>query len=117
MINCLNLFWHVFIWFKLCQNYQIDVLGICVVEEIQLDREPPLPTAFVPGFNDFYFPEKEDRQALILDLNGLLLCAILRKMNRFQSMSRNDRGRQVCDMERDYLSCLEGDNVFTLVHG
>ena len=59
----------------MCQNYQIDVfLGICVVEEIQLEREPPLPTPFVPGFNEFFFPEKEDRRALILDLNGLLLC-------------------------------------------
>ena len=66
--------------------------AICVVEEIHLDREPPLPTAFVPRFNDSYFPEKEDRRALILDMNGLLLCHFKQNEQDSRVCHANDRG-------------------------
>ena len=94
---------------------------ICVVEEVHIDREPPLPTAFVPGFNDSYLPEKEDRRALILDLNGLLLCHFkqneqipeyVTQMTEVEGLRHGERLFVMPEGAMFLLWCMENFTVF-----
>ena len=95
--------------------------AICIVEESHLDREPPLPTAFVPGFNESYFQEKEDRQALILDLNGLLLCHFkqneqipeyVTQMTEVEGLRHGERLFVMPEGAMFLLWCMENFTVF-----
>ena len=76
---------------------------------------------FVPGFNESFLPETEDRRALILDLNGLLLCHFKQKehipnyvtqMTEVTGLRHGEKLFIMPEATKFLLWCMENFTVF-----